>query len=328
MLFENLRPPQKKAVELTRESWKESSIKKEPLRAVLSASVAFGKTAFAAYLTRSFNERKMRVLFIAPYTVLVEQTTQRFNEYGLTDIGIIWRDHPDYNPHRMIQIASADTLIRRQWPDNIDLVIVDECHIRRKTLIEIFSEIKTPVIGLSGTPYAKWMGNVYNSLIKPTTMAKLISEGWLSKYEFYAPSSPNMDKAKQSNLAAFGQDYTNKDAFSAMDKPMIYGDIVENWLERGENRQTIAFCVNVAHANQLTIEFNKVGVPCEVMTAKTKDFERKEIFKRFREGVTKIICNVGVLVAGFDEDVRCIIYARPTKSEIRWVQCLGRALRS
>ncbi|WP_228745891.1 hypothetical protein, partial [Klebsiella pneumoniae] len=27
---------------------------------------------------------------------------------------------------------------------------------------------------------------------------------------------------------------------------------------------------------------------------------------------------VGVLVAGFDSDVRCIIYARPTKSEIRW----------
>ncbi|MGK5721999.1 DEAD/DEAH box helicase, partial [Proteus mirabilis] len=45
-------------------------------------------------------------------------------------------------------------------------------------------------------------------------------------------------------------------------------------------------------------------------------------------GSTKIIVNVGVLVAGFDSDVRCIIYARPTKSEIRWVQCLGRGLRT
>ncbi|MEM8348856.1 hypothetical protein Q4S20_21070, partial [Morganella morganii] len=40
------------------------------------------------------------------------------------------------------------------------------------------------------------------------------------------------------------------------------------------------------------------------------------------------IVNVGTLVAGFDSDVRCIIYARPTKSEIRWVQCLGRGLRN
>jgi superfamily II DNA or RNA helicase len=33
-------------------------------------------------------------------------------------------------------------------------------------------------------------------------------------------------------------------------------------------------------------------------------------------------------VAGFDSDVRCIIYARPTKSEIRWLQALGRGLRT
>jgi superfamily II DNA or RNA helicase len=44
---------------------------------------------------------------------------------------------------------------------------------------------------------------------------------------------------------------------------------------------------------------------------------------RFETGATKIIVSVGVLVAGFDSDVRCIIYARPTKSEIRWLQALA-----
>ncbi|MDC9591874.1 ATP-dependent helicase, partial [Xenorhabdus sp. XENO-10] len=48
---------------------------------------------------------------------------------------------------------------------------------------------------------------------------------------------------------------------------------------------------------------------------------------RFEQGATKIIVNIGVLVAGFDSDVRCIIYARPTKSEIRWLQAIGRSLR-
>jgi superfamily II DNA or RNA helicase len=172
------------------------------------------------------------------------------------------------------------------------------------------------------------MGSVYDNLIKPTTMRELINQGWLSDYEFYAPTKPDMSQAKTSNLAAFGQDFKDKDAFEAMDKPQVYGDIVSNWLENGENRQTIAFCVNVAHANQLTVDFNKAGVQAEVVTAKTKDAERREIFKRFEEGITKIICNVGVLVAGFDQDVRCIIYARPTKSEIRWIQCIGRGLRT
>lgn len=64
------------------------------------------------------------------------------------------------------------------------------------------------------------------------------------------------------------------------------------------------------------------------MTAETPQHERKAIISRFEQGITKIICNVGVLVAGFDSDVRCIIYARPTKSEARWIQCIGRGLRT
>jgi len=40
-----------------------------------------------------------------------------------------------------------------------------------------------------------------------------------------------------------------------------------------------------------------------------------------------VICNVGVLTTGFDADVRCIILARPTKSEMLYVQMIGRGLR-
>ncbi|EAM7300713.1 hypothetical protein AG28_01075 [Salmonella enterica subsp. enterica] len=84
----------------------------------------------------------------------------------------------------------------------------------------------------------------------------------------------------------------------------------------------------LAHANYLTIQFNLVGVNAEVMTADTPVDERQTIIHRFETGATKIIVSVGVLVAGFDSDVRCIIYARPTKSEIRWLQALGRGLRT
>ena len=41
-----------------------------------------------------------------------------------------------------------------------------------------------------------------------------------------------------------------------------------------------------------------------------------------------MLVSVGTLIAGFDSDVRCIIYARPTKSEIRWCQAIGRGLRT
>jgi superfamily II DNA or RNA helicase len=56
--------------------------------------------------------------------------------------------------------------------------------------------------------------------------------------------------------------------------------------------------------------------------------EREVYFEQFKKGNIKILVNVGTLVAGFDSDVRCIIDAAPTKSDIRHVQKLGRGLRT
>jgi superfamily II DNA or RNA helicase len=159
-------------------------------------------------------------------------------------------------------------------------------------------------------------------------MRELINQEHLSDYEFYAPMKPDVSHVKVTNTAGFGQDYKEQEVAEIMGDSKVVGNIVQNWLENGEDRPTIAFCCNVMHANEVTNQFNSAGVNCEVMTAKTPHDERQQIVGRFELGITKVICNIGVLVAGFDSDVRCIIYARPTKSEIRWIQCLGRGLRT
>ena len=322
MRLSDLRPHQKKAVAMLRAEWKDKRTH------MIYGPVGMGKTALAAYITKSFSDRGMKVLFVAPYTILIEQTMERFAEYGLPRAGIIWRDHPDYFPSASIQIASADTLARRDMPTDIDLIIVDEAHIRRRFLLDLIETSDIPVIGLSGTPFAPWLGKYYQSLIKPCSMRQLIDEGYLSDYEFYAPMKPDLKGVKTTNTAGFGIDYQENAVAEIMQDAQVVGNIVENWLANGEDRPTIAFCVNVQHANYVTNQFNNKGVSCEVMTAKTPKEDRTEILGRFESGITKVICNVGVLVAGFDADVRCIIYARPTKSEIRWIQCLGRGLRT
>lgn len=315
------------ALNMLRAAWKQHS------SFMMYAPVGFGKTAIAALITAGFISRQMRVMFVAPYTVLLDQTATRFIEYGLPgdEIGYIWRDHPAYDPQRLIQIASADTLIRRDFPENIDLLIIDEAHLKRKKILEIIdhltSDTQVKVIGLSGTPFAAFLGTYYQKLIKPTTMKELISIGALSKYEFYAPSAPDLKHVKTSIQAGFGRDYNEDQIGEIMSDVKLVGDIVKNWLENGENRSTICFCVNVAHANFVTVEFLKAGVAVEIMTAATPHVDRQLSIRRFEQGITKIIVNVGVLVAGFDSDVRCIIFARPTKSEIRWIQILGRGLR-
>ena len=72
---------------------------------------------------------------------------------------------------------------------------------------------------------------------------------------------------------------------------------------------------------------SKLASPLNISTAYTDNAERERIFRRFDAGTTRIICNVGTLTTGFDRDVRCIIDAKPTKSEILFVQTIGRGLR-
>lgn len=52
------------------------------------------------------------------------------------------------------------------------------------------------------------------------------------------------------------------------------------------------------------------------MDAYTPDKEREEIREKFHDGEYRVVCNVGVMTTGVDWDVRCIILARPTKSDI------------
>lgn len=318
---------QERALNMLRKDWKAYST------FMVYAPTGSGKTGLAAFIAAGFVSRGMRVMMVCPYTILVTQTSQRFSEYGLPEdqISYIWRDHPKYDPALKIQIASADTLIRRDFPDNIDLLIIDEAHLRRKCMLEIINylitETEVKVIGLSGTPFSPFLGNYYQRLIKPTTIAELIQRGDLSNFEFYAPTKPDLKGVKTVNSVEFGADYNETQLAEIMCGAALVGDIVDNWLEHGRDLPTVAFCVNVNHANYVTVQFNKSGINAEVMTAETPHDQRQLIIHRFEAGATKIIVSVGVLVAGFDSDVRCVIYARPTKSEIRWLQALGRGLR-
>ncbi|WP_324029291.1 ATP-dependent helicase [Pantoea sp. JZ2] len=322
----NLKPKTKQvtALQMLRDDWNDYRT------FLLYAPVGYGKTFISAYLADRALASGERTMFVAPYLTLVHQTAARFVQYGIPEdqISYVWRDYKPHDPDRLIQIASADTLIRREFPDNIDLLIVDEAHMKRRALLEVIRDSDIRVIGLSGTPFSSWMGQYYERLIKPTTMKELIGIGDLSPYEFYAPTNPDLNGVKMSAKGGFGKDYNEEQLAEIMGDSALVGDIVSNWLQHGENRPTVCFCVNQSHAGFITTEFNRAGVSAEIIIDATPSDERRMIIHRFEQGATKVIVNVGVLTAGFDSDVRCIIYARPTKSEMRWIQCLGRGLRT
>jgi superfamily II DNA or RNA helicase len=176
---------------------------------------------------------------------------------------------------------------------------------------------------LSATPWTKGLGKHYDDLIIGATTRQLIREGYLSPFRVFAPSHPDL-----TGVRTVAGDYAEDELAEAMDKPQLTADVVSTWLKLGENRPTLCFAVNRAHARSLERDFRHAEVACAYVDGDTDRAERDEIRKAFESGDIRVVVNVGVLTTGVDLDVRCLILARPTKSEMLYVQIIGRGLRA
>lgn len=293
-------------------------------RPVLQAATGTGKTVLAAHVVDGALRKGNRVAFVVPRLTLITQTFERFVANGIdaNQMGVIQGNHEWRRPNAPVQICSVQTLDRRGFP-NADVVVIDECHeIFKAQRKWIETRPKTLFIGLTATPWSKGMGDLYDRLVNPVSMQTLIDEDYLSKFRVFASAHPDL-----TGVRTLAGDYREDDLSDVMSSKTIVADVVSNWLDKGEGRQTILFAVDRAHAATLCEEFVEAGVSAEYIDGNTPREEREAMFRRYRNGDTLILCSVGVLTTGFDAPCQCIIFARPTRSEILWVQCFGRGLR-
>lgn len=312
-----LRPHQERAITLVR-----SSLAKGNRRVVVQGPTGFGKTLVAAKIIEGALAKSNRVIFTAPAVSLIDQTVGAFEAEGISGIGVLQASHPRTNPLARVQVASVQTLSRRDIP-TAALVIVDECHIRATVIEKLMAERPDVFfIGLSATPWAKGMGLLWQDLVIPVTIGDLIEGGYLSRFRVFAPDVPDM-----SGIKTVAGDYHEGQTAALMEGKALMASVVETWLERGENRPTLLFGVNRAHAKQLFEAFERAGVAAAYCDAFTDVVERQLIERRFRSGEVKVACSVRTLTTGIDWPVSCIVDAAPTKSEMLHVQKIGRGLR-
>jgi DNA repair protein RadD len=312
-------PHQARALEELRQSI--SSGRRRP---ILQAPTGFGKTLTAAHIIQRALVKGKRVAFTVPALSLIDQTVAAFEAEGIHALGVMQGIHERTDRDQPVQVGSVQTIARRKRPE-VDLVIVDEAHQLHR---EIFRWMKdcpnVPFIGLSATPWTRGLGKFYDALIVAATTADLIRDRYLAPFTVYAPSNPDL-----SSVSTIAGEYKETELAEAMDRPSITGDIVAEWLKRGEDRSTLAFCVDRKHARHVHERFEEVDVAAEYMDGFTERADREAIFERLRAGETRIIVNVGVLVVGVDLPfVSCLIDARPTQSRMRYVQVVGRGLRT
>jgi DNA repair protein RadD len=150
----------------------------------------------------------------------------------------------------------------------------------------------------------------------------MIEAGYSSPFKVFAPASPDL-----SEVRTLAGDYHERDLGDVMNRNGLVADVVETWQRLGQRRPTLCFAVDRAHAKNLQTQFLESGVLAEYIDCNTPASERISIGRRFNAGEVEIVCNVGCLTTGVDWDVRCIILARPTQSEMLFTQMIGRGLR-
>lgn len=315
-----LRPHQVRAIEMIRQSLGLGN-----LRVVLQGPVGFGKTLVAARIIEGALAKGNRVIFTAPAVSLIDQTVAAFRAEGIEDIGVMQANHPLTNPLARVQIATVQTLAKRQIPD-ASMVLIDEAHIRAEVLDDLMmahdGNKAVRFVGLSATPWRKGMGRVWQDLVIPITVKELIDGGFLSKFTAFAPDVPDLSGVKVSK-----GEYVESQLAELMGEAKLVGHVVENWLAKGENRPTLCFGVNCNHAQEMAASFERAGVASAYVDAYTDTVQRGRINRKFRDGEVRVICSVRTMTTGVDLPVSCIVDAAPTKSEMLHIQKLGRGLR-
>src|ERR1700730_11929967 len=189
MTDQALRQYQIRSIEVIRES-----LVAGHRRPVLQLPTGAGKTCIATGIIQLALAKGRSAIFVVPRLSLIEQTITSFERAGLTDIGVIQAQHPRTNSAAPVQIASAQTLIRREIPQ-AGLVIIDESHLQFDSIAAWMSSPEwssTPFIGLTATPWAKGMGRNYDDLLCPVSIQELIDEGYLSPFRVFVPHVPDL----------------------------------------------------------------------------------------------------------------------------------------
>ena len=297
---------------------------REHMRVGLMVPTGGGKTIIAAEIVRHAIENGRRVMFMVDRLPLIDQTSSAFDHYGI-DHGIVQANHWRYRPHLPVQVCSIQTIARRHNIPDADLIIVDEFHTQYESLYRLMDRWNAvKFLGLSATPFTKGLGKKWEKLIVPITTKELIEQGYLVPFRCYGAQVPDLK-----GVSTSAGDYNQKQLATRVNQRAIVADVVHTWKRLGENRKTICFAVDIAHAESLMEEFNAHGIPAGMVHSYQSDEERQRNMDWFINGDMRVMCNVDVLTKGFDHPAAsCLIMARPTKSLTVHIQMIGRVLRT
>ena len=307
-------------------------------RMVVCLPTGAGKTVIFSQLARL---ARKRVLVLAHREELLGQAKDKL-ERALdgTSVVAIERGAERAPADAKVLVASLRSLHEQRLARILDsgelgLVIYDECHhaaaddnLRVLRQLGAFAPAwDGTLLGFTATTArgdGKGLDQVFERIVYARTLPELIADGYLAPLKGFRINTA----ADLTRLSPGGADLREDELEEAVDIEERNALVARAIQELARDRRTLAFCVTVNHARNLSRALNAVGVPAGVVHGAMPAADRAHALAEFRAGRTQVIANVAVLTEGFDDPgVSCVAMARPTRSEGLYAQCIGRGTR-
>jgi ATP-dependent helicase IRC3 len=307
-------------------------------RMVVCLPTGAGKTVIFSHLARL---ARRQVLVLAHREELLSQAREKL-ERAMEGAAVVAVEQGarTASEDAKVLVCSIRSLHEKRLARVIDqrdfgLVIYDECHhaaaddnLRVLRQLGAFGEDWTgTLLGFTATTErgdGKGLDTVFERIVYSRTLPEMIEDGYLSPLRGFRIST----SADLTRISSGGLDFDEEELAEAVDIEERNALVARSIQELARDRRTIAFCVTVNHARNLSRALNAIGVPAGIVHGAMPSDERQKALRDFREGRTHVLTNVAVLTEGFDDPgVSCIAMARPTRSEGLYAQCIGRGTR-
>ncbi len=303
-------------------------------RRLLLSPTASGKSLMIYSITRYFTSKGNNVLIVVPTTSLVEQMCGDFDTYGWSSEDNCHKIYSgrDKNTNKPVTITTWQSIYKmpKSYFEKFDCVIGDEAHLfKAKSLINIMTKLHNCKhrIGFTGT----LDGSSTNQLVleglfgpvnKVVKTKQLIDKGYLSALKI------NVLLLQHQNIS-FNSYQDEMDYICTLDRRNKFirklalnqtGNTLILFAYVEKHGQVLFDMINNSATENRKIFFVHGGV----------DTEDREEVRRITETQNDaiIIASYGTFSTGINiKRLHNIIFASPSKSRVRNLQSIGRALR-
>ncbi len=299
-------------------------------RVILVSPTGSGKSLVFATIAKNIVSKEKRALILVHRHQLLKQASETIGGMGIAhDLFKGGSGKFCHNMKERIMVASIQSYIKHcsKLPD-FDLIIIDESH-RSCSLSyrKVFDAYKTAYfLGVTATPKrldGQPLGDLYEAMVHGPTTKELIDAGYLSPYRAFIGVTANL-----SGVGKSMGDYNLAQLSEAMKDKGIVGDCVKSYRQHANGLPAIAFCVNIAHAQETAQAFRDAGYrSIHVEGNHSKDYI-SEALKGLASGQYHVICSCDLISEGVDVPVvTAAILLRPTMSIAMARQQIGRIMR-